>query len=386
MSKQPGDLFYYVSGQHYTEAEVIDELRVLQGRMHDDLATISSAPSFYLHTPADVAFDQLSLAAYLDARAGDLPLVHAILEAAYIGEYGRELADQSALNFLLYIRNDRRAKFEPFGSSDERYHLVNGNDQIAAGIRDRLPGPLLLGAELEGLRRTRAGRYALKFKGASTEELADAVVLAIPFSVLRNVTLDPSLGLSTDKLRAIDELGYGWNAKMMVGFSSRPWDTTYGSTGAVYADLAALRNTWETNYTQAAGGHAILTNYAGGDYAASLQNGPQNPKADQQRVAAFLDDLDLVYPGAAATVQGGKYVVQKASWLTNPLSRGSYTCYLPGQFTSICELESESAAFLHFAGEQSDSFYNAQGFMEGALYAGQAAASKILQQIKDGLL
>ena len=46
----------------------------------------------------------------------------------------------------------------------------------------------------------------------------DAVVLTIPFTVLRGVDLDTNLGLSPRKRNAIDALGYGTNAKMMVGF------------------------------------------------------------------------------------------------------------------------------------------------------------------------
>ena len=43
-------------------------------------------------------------------------------------------------------------------------------------------------------------------------------MLTIPFTVLRHVELDASLGLPLDKQRPSTELGYGTNAKMMVGF------------------------------------------------------------------------------------------------------------------------------------------------------------------------
>ena len=43
-----------------------------------------------------------------------------------------EIGEQSCLNFLLFIHADRRSKFTPFGVfSDERYHVVDGNDRIA---------------------------------------------------------------------------------------------------------------------------------------------------------------------------------------------------------------------------------------------------------------
>src|SRR3712207_7123244 len=49
------------------------------------------------------------------------------------------------------------------------------------------------------------------------------VVLALPFTLLREVRLDAPL--SPAKRRAIAELGYGTNAKLMVGFGERVWRT-----------------------------------------------------------------------------------------------------------------------------------------------------------------
>jgi monoamine oxidase len=73
-------------------------------------------------------------------------------------------------------------------------------------------------------------------------------------------------------------------------------------------------------------------------------------------------------------------------WPSNPLTLGSYTCYLPGQFTSIAGNEGKRVGHLHFAGEHTNSFYEWQGFMEGAALSGLQAAAEILQDIKDGAL
>ncbi|MBM4386424.1 MAG: FAD-dependent oxidoreductase, partial [Deltaproteobacteria bacterium] len=82
----------------------------------------------------------------------------------------------------------------------------------------------------------------------------------------------------------------------------------------------------------------------------------------------------------------GKYMVERMHWLPQSYSRGSYTCYQPGQFTSIAGLEGEHAGLLKFAGEHADSFYEWQGFMEGAALSGVAAANQILYEIKKGNL
>jgi len=61
-----------------------------------------------------------------------------------------------------------------------------------------------------------------------------------------------------------------------------------------------------------------------------------------------------------------------------PLTQGSYTCYKPGQFTTLAGNEGKSVGNLLFAGEHTNSFYEFQGFMEGALLSGAAAAQQIL--------
>jgi len=64
-------------------------------------------------------------------------------------------------------------------------------------------------------------------------------------------------------------------------------------------------------------------------------------------------------------------------WPSNPLTLGSYTCYRPGQFTTIAGNEGKPVGNLFFAGEHANSFYEWQGFMEGAALSGVAAANAV---------
>jgi monoamine oxidase len=402
--KIPGDGIYYFGGRTRSEAEVIGEWRELSRRMQPDLRSLSAEPSYAAHTPADEALDRMSLADYLESRGRGLPLIQAVLREAYISEYGREPHEQSSLNLLLFIHLDRRSKFHPFGASDERYHLTEGNDGIIRGLSGKLARAPQLGALLTRLSRNGLGEYEMTFGSgpSATVEKADAVVLAIPFSVLRTVTLDPSLGLSAAKLAAIQNLGYGYNAKTKILFNGRPWGRV-GGDGSIYSDLPNLQNTWESSHARA-GATSLLTDYAGGTrgrglqevgagfYCGSCHGGGAsffniNDTLIQQQADAFLTNLDTVVPGArAAAVRGagGGYVVRRGHWLPQRTARGSYTCYLPGQFTTVAGLEGQSAGALKFAGEHADSFYMYQGFMEGAARSGIAAADELLGDIRAG--
>jgi monoamine oxidase len=74
----------------------------------------------------------------------------------------------------------------------------------------------------------------------------------------------------------------------------------------------------------------------------------------------------------------GQYRAHLEHWPSNPLANGSYTYYRPGQFTTMAGLEGVPAGNLLFAGEQTNSFYEWQGFMEGAALSGITAAQSIL--------
>jgi monoamine oxidase len=385
LEKEPGENAFFFDGRRWSEEAVIDEYRQIVPRIHDDLQASTGAPTFFAHNAGDVALDNTDLATWLETRGAGLPLIQNVLEQAYIAEYGLECHEQSSLNMLLFIHADRKSKLREFGQfSDERYHLVGGNDAVASNIRARLPGPVLFGAEVVRLGKNTSGKFEIWLRGAATPERADAVIVTLPFSVLRNVTLDASLGLSPDKRRAIATLGYGNNCKAMIGFNGQPW-RDQGFNGLAYTGLPNVQNTWESSYTLAST-TSVLTDYAGGDRGRSLQLPIPSANQVQAQADAFLTDVDRVWPGtrARATRSGGKYVVAQGHWLSNPFARGAYTCYLPGQFTGLAELESRPAGALKFAGEHADSFYAWQGFMEGACLSGIRAADEVLDDIKSG--
>jgi len=380
ISKEPGEIFYHFGGQAYSEAAVVDEYRDFVAAMHEDLRTLG-APTADSFTDADRLLDYTNLRDYLTTR-GAGPVIRAALDAAYNIEYGLEIEEQSCLALLLFIHADKRSRFQPFGIfSDERYHVVEGNQAITRGIAQRLPGPIELGRRLVRVRKLSDGRIELTFKQDNKTLVAthDRVVLTLPFSALRDVELDPSLGLPAWKTYAIENLRYGTNAKLMMGFQGQPW-RDLGSNGVVYTDLPHVQNTWETNSARATSEHSILTDYTGGKLGAGLN--PKNPQPDAE---AFLSDLNVVYPGAAARATrdaSGKLLVHLQHWPSDPLHKGSYTANHPGYFTTIADNEGKPVGNLHFAGEHTSSFYEWQGFMEGGALSGLRAAGEILSALK----
>lgn len=383
VSKKAGETTYFFDGQLVPEAVIVDELREFVAVMRADLRRLSSEVTASSPTTDDVILDNTPLSAYLDghnaAGVAAGPAARAAIASAYLAEYGLEPDEQSCLNFLMFIHADRRSKFTPFGVfSDERYHVVDGNDGIAEGLTQSLLRPVDLGRTLVAARRTSSGAIELSFE-TGTPVTHDIVVLAMPFSVLRHVALNPNLGIPIAQRTAINTLGYGANAKLLVGFDGRPW-IAQNSSGTAYSDLAHHQLTWETNRARASEARGVLTDYAGGDRGFAM-----NPVAVQAEAEAFLSDLDLVFPGAAAVAArrpDHTLVAHLEHWPSNPLSLGSYTCYRPGQFTTMAGLEGVPVENVYFAGEHANSFYDWQGFMEGAALSGLDVAAAILRAVR----
>jgi monoamine oxidase len=368
------DTVYHFDGQFIPESTMVDEYRVLFDAMHDDLQVVGE-PTANAFTPAEQALDNMSLSEWLDAR-GAPSHIKQLLNVAYTIEYGIDSDELSCLAFLLFAKASRQSKIRLWGTfSDERYHVVGGNQQIPAALAANLPGQIHGGRRLVAVKKTAAGRVELTFKqGASTiTAIHDAVILTLPFTVLRDVALHSNLGLPSWKTYAIQNVRYGTNAKLMVGFNGRPWIAA-GSSGAAYSDLVHLQTTWETNKTNANATRGVLTDFTGGTLGASLSNA-------QSDTAAFLDDLDVVYPGSKALARRdskGKYVAHLQAWPSDPNTKGSYTANQTGYFTTIADNEATPVGNLYFAGETTSSFYEWQGFMEGGALSGKRAASEIV--------
>jgi len=357
---------WYFDGHQYSEAAVLEAFRAVSPRITADVQSLGAGKVSY-RTPLNAeALDRMSLAEWLDG-CGASPWFRALLEAAYVTEYGLEAAEQSALNLLLLL-GPPPTEFQVFGESDERFHIQGGNDLLVRELVERVgEKEIQTGAVLEAVRHRADGHVELgvRVNGQSTTYSAPHVILAIPFTLLRTVQID--IELPPAKRRAINELGYGTNAKLMLGFDARPWRTKHGSSGTVLTDLP-FQCTWETSRGQDGGG-GILTNFTGGRHGSAV--GSLDTGVDALHVVGALEEI---FPRIADTRWSGKDV--RFHWPTHPWTKGSYAAYRPGQWTTIHGAEGERVGNVHFAGEHCS--LESQGFMNGAIETGWMAARAIM--------
>jgi len=354
---------WFFDGQRMKDEAVVEAFRPIAEQIDAAWETVSGDYVTYDEPNGGEAIDQMSIAQWLD-EAGAEGWFRKLLDVGYTTEYGREIAEQSAWNFLMMI-DTNPDPFRIFGESDERYHIRGGNDQVPTELAKRLGDRVETGTRLESISQRPDGGYELSLRRdqTSTVVAADRVVLALPFTKLREVAID--VELPAVKRTAIDELGYGTNAKLMVGFSERLWRTQGGSNGSVLTDLP-LQLSWEATRLQP-GTAGILVCYTGGERGMAIGEG--TPAEQSER---FAGELERVFPGIA----GLRIGEARFHWPTFEWMKASYACYLPGQWTSICGAEGERVGNLHFAGEHTSLDF--QGFMEGGCESGQRAAQEIL--------
>jgi monoamine oxidase len=360
---------WFFGGVARSDAEVIEAFRPIAARIEADLATLTGEADPTAADPSGAeALDRLSIAEWLD-RAGVRGWIRDLVDVGYTTEYGLEIGEQSALNLLTMIQWSPES-FEIFGESDERFHVRGGNDRITTALASRLGVDIETGTFLESIRERDDGTLACSVRrgGRSLVITAPKVLVTVPFTLLREVEI--GMELPAPKRRTIDELGYGTNAKLMVGFDERVWRGDHGSNGSVLTDLP-FQLTWETSRLQP-GRAGVLTNFTGGRHGVAIGEGSA---ADQ--AALLVRDLERVFPGVAAARGASPEV--RMHWPSFRFARGSYASYRPGQWTTLRGVEGEPVRNLHFAGEHCS--LEAQGFMEGGCATGEAAARAILAEL-----
>jgi monoamine oxidase len=368
--------FYYFDGQPYSFADATDDLKGIWQQIHKDVSAASYPTLFNSFTQRGYELDHMSITDYINAYVpgGMSSKLGQLLDIAYNIEYGAECNIQSSLNLLYLLAYSGQGQLRIFGPSNEKYHVVGGNDQIPHRLADALSGQIRMGAAMSSIKRNTDGTYKLSFDlagGGSTTATADRVVLALPFSILR--TLDYSkAGFAPLKKTAIQELGMGTNSKLHVQFSDRYWNSI-GNNGNTYADTG-FQNTWDVTRAQP-GKSGILVDYTGGTIGASF--GPENGDA-VTRAQQFISQIDPVLPGISNGHFNGRATIDY--WTGYQWTKGSYSYWKVGQYTGFSGMERAIDGACHFCGEHTSIDF--QGYLNGAVESGYRAAGEVIDALR----
>ncbi len=342
----------FIGGQHRSLAEIAAAAAPMLPR----LQALRDEPE-----AQKAEIDRRSAAELIDSF-GTTGWLRALLDVGLTQEMGLEPDRLSGLYLVESFAPDPAQPKRGLFSSDQRYQIAGGNDRLPAAIAARLGDRIRTGHRLVALRRRGAGYEAHLARGGATVVLpADIVVLALPATMLRQVSLDIAAPPLTQ--RAIRELGYGTNAKLFAGLTARPWRAG-GRSGECLNDLG-IQTVWE-DHAQSGTGPGGMTIFAGGRTGVDFARGTA---ADRARAATAA--IDAALPGAAAAFSGR---ASRMNWPGNRYVGGSYSCFAPGQWTGFAGAFAPVGQ-VFFAGEHTSETHS--GYMNGAAESGRLAAEAV---------
>jgi monoamine oxidase len=328
--------------------------------------------------------DSTSLADWIaeNLPSSQFSVLAATLSAAFRSEFGLEPEELSALNLSALIRLPISHGLELFERRNARFRAAvppanttsaqPGMDQFATKLHKLLQDRVHLESRLTKI-TLKGDRYSLLFErpnGIGFETEAEHVVLALPFSVLREIDLS-GVRFSAAKRKVIAELGYGTASKLAAVFDSRPWRIIKWTGDAV----DETRRLWDAALRGNSDNYGLLAAMVGGKAGLASEGG----SADDQ-FEAFLTKFAPLFEGMSIS---GDYVAGSAvrfHWPTWPYSLGSASCYRPGQW-ALQGSEGRREGNVHFCGEHCSIDF--QGRLEGAAETGAMVAAEIINDLSD---
>ena len=235
--------------------------------------------------------------------------------------------------------------------------ISGGNNQLAFAIRDAIGADKIL-LQHKVLQIEQGSKVKVTCQQGAVFE-ADHIICTVPTFSAKQINWLPSLPPGT--LRAMNELQYARINKNAMLYTERFWkdesfDLVTDTPGHYF--YHATKNQPSKK--------GVLISYSIGDKAPVIHAQPDTWKAE-------MINLSLK-PGFGDT----KQLLEKQEdyyWGDDVYSKGAYAMYGVGQWFGIMPVLQQSFMQTHFAGEHLSESW--QGFMEGAIETGEAAAKKI---------
>jgi monoamine oxidase len=368
-----GDEVFFIDGRLYSYADA-------DADWHDVGFPAFMAAAKQLQSAAGgVRLDRMSVPEWLDStEIGAGSRFGKLMMANTVTENGGDPDDQSAQDLIYLLIGNRRSSLQPLPGDDERFHIVGGNDQLVSRMIGQLPPETVRHDHaLVAIREQADRRIRLIFEvsGQNVERTADLVVLALPFSTLRDVELEHS-GLSKIKRHVIRTMGMGTNAKIHLELNHKTWPAL-GYSGATYGEWQRLACAWDDVVQLGPDASPVLyLAFPGGRVGRTGITGKAHGRAPARDVSWALHELENVFSGTSAAYTGRAY---EDHWALDPWVRGAYSYYRVGQANTYGQLAGASEGRILFAGEHTS--INNIGFLDGAVETGERAARRLLHRL-----
>ncbi len=239
------------------------------------------------------------------------------------------------------------------------YKITGGNSRLVEEFVKRIG--------TENIKLNTLVKEIIQTKGivtVKTEDekiIADACICTVPTYSLQKIKFTPELPVIQQK--AAESLIYARIIKNSVLYDERFWKADNFSLVTDATSHYYFHSTQKQSGTQ-----GILTAYAIGDKADVLAS-----QDDKRRMEIITRDLIPFNQNAPDLARG----IASYAWQRDEFTKGAYALYRPGQWFGVRPHLLRPHGKVLFAGEHlSDDW---QGFMEGAIETGEAAAASLIK-------
>jgi len=288
-----------------------------------------------------------------------------LLELGIEAVWAAQPEDVSLLHVLFYIHSAGSLEllFDTEGGAQQD-RFVGGSQLIAIRMAEELGGERL-GLEAP-VRRIEHGPEGVTVHADGAEARGRRAIVAIPPTLAGRIAYDPPLPGYRDQLT--QRMPLGTVAKCMAIYAEPFWRAE-GLSGQAASEPGPVRVTYDNS--PPSGSPGVLLGFLEGRHAREL--GRLRP---DERRAAVIDCFARLFGPRAASPDD--YV--ERLWAEEEWTRGCYGCHMPtGAWTSYGPALHPPIGPLHWAGAEYARVWN--GYMDGAVRSGEAAAAEVLQQL-----
>ena len=237
------------------------------------------------------------------------------------------------------------------------YKMTGGNSRLTAEFAKRIGAENIKTNTL--VTEINQSKGIVTVKTATDSYRADAVICTAPTNSLLKIKFNPPL--ASAQIEAAEKLIYARICKNSVLYENRFWrDENFSLVSDVTSHFY-----FHSTQNQV-GKEGILTSYAIGEKADILAS-----QSDERRLKIITNDLKDFDEDAPKLAKG----ITSYAWQRDKYTDGAYALYRPGQWFGIRPVLQRPHGKVLFAGEHLADW---QGFMEGAIETGEAAAESLI--------
>jgi monoamine oxidase len=271
-----------------------------------------------------------------------------LLDSTDFGESIRHVSALAALSE--YAESSKKNEMD--------YKIVGGNHQLAQAMAAKIgTEKILLNHKVVSV--TQSGETVTITCENGFKIEANKIICTLPTFAISQINWEPML--PHDKREAINALQYSRINKNALLYNQRFWkDESFDLATDILPHYF-----YHATKNQPAQKGALIS-YTIGDKADVFAR-----QSDEWRSRVVNDALKPAFGDTQS------HLLSQASyyWGNDNFSRGAYAIYRPGQWFTIRPILERKFENIHFAGEHLADW---QGFMEGAVNTGEAAAQQIL--------